>query len=163
MTPDRATIVAKLRREADRIEAGGEPSLYCRHLDPDDDLLTTSSPDTIDEARQLIALRLCDGFWPEDTDLQEWGVTVPVESVEIASHRHATPAEGVNDWIVYRLVDPDTYTGPEIEPHECPDCGDEVRRAPGEPCPNECRVCGHHGPESASGGPCPACACTEAT
>lgn len=161
---NRANIVAKLRREADRIEAGGEPLLYCHHLDPDaDDLLTTSSPDTVEDARQLIVLRLCDGIWLADTDLQGWGIAVPVESVEPVSHRHATPGEGCTDWVTYRLVDLDTYTGPEVEPHECPDCQDDVLRAPGEPCPNECRVCGHHGPDSAGGDACPECACTEAS
>lgn len=138
MTPEmRANIVAKLRAAADKIEAGGEPLLYCYHHGFDfEETLATSYPDTVEEARGLIPVDLSDDYWDDGVECQDWGVRVVVEAVERLAHRHADRhREGFDEWVRYGLVDPDTYTGPEVEPHECRDCGAEVRRAPGEPCP----------------------------
>lgn len=128
----RDTIVRKLRAEADRIEAGGSPQCYGAGVDVEPELQLG-----IHEASIMpdVDMPAGDDCWHEDIAGQEWGVYVVVEAVRLTDH-HADLTGNHDAFEIYALVDPDTYTGPNIGIATCPECEWEGRLAPGADCPS---------------------------
>jgi hypothetical protein len=126
----RAKIVAKLRKEADRIEAGGSPICYAVNCD-DKEL-----HQDVDEALNVAAIdppMPCDEWW-DGVENHEWGVMVSVEECVRVSHR-ADLSGRFTEAINYELKDPDDAGDPEILSQDCPECEEEVEVPPGGRCP----------------------------
>lgn len=129
----RAAIVRKLRAEADRIEAGGAPFCYAIRCD-ENDSTTVEAFHNVAEARELLTVEVHGDFWPEFVEAQEWGVCVTIEDVRRVEHRADLRGRS-SEFFNVALVDPDTYTGPDVMPQDCPGCRSEVRVPPNDGCP----------------------------
>ena len=130
----RASIVAKLRAEANRIESGDyDPDCYAVSVDEHelgltvDEAIKHADPGQADE----------DDGWPEDIDMQEWGVYVPVQRVQLTAHGRATGSKaGRFGYIAeYALVDADVTVTPSVLETYCDHCEQEAAVAPGDDCP----------------------------
>lgn len=125
----RAQIVAALRAEADRIEAGAEPICWasdgegyvcdgrgyaaaeCRQY----------AEDVVTECREAAAA----DEWPEEMNCVAWGVRVTVEAACLVARRRATYPGRVGEIWDYALVDPRTHVEPELGDPACASCDKE--------------------------------------
>lgn len=139
----RARIVAALRAEADRIEAGGEP--WCYALKCEDGLVADVNL-KLDEARESLTVHCdYDDAWPDEVECQEWGVCVTIEEVARIAHR-ADLRDRFSEIMHVALVDPRNRHEVEVLSQDCPECEEEVEVAPGERCP-VCEAAGAGGDE----------------
>ena len=131
----RADIVRLLRREADRIEAGGVPACYAYNIDERELWLSVAEAQAATADPEEF---LDDGDWPEDIEAVEWGVCVTVREMKLAAHgksrneRHESFAD-------YEMRAPDDKRPPALLEWECPECGFTGKLKPHEACP-ECAV-----------------------
>jgi hypothetical protein len=114
----RATIVRKLRAEADRIESGGMPVYYADCSgDIDHDI-------AVDDARTLCL----------DDEGQTWGVVVAIEeSVVVGEDADGYDVFGLHDLAALESPEP---ARPVVDPATgllpCPFCGGEPRQQVGQ-------------------------------
>lgn len=114
----RASMSRKLRALADSIDAGGQPVCYAHNIDE------PALFEVWDAAR---AHTHCEvdyaGVWDPSPYGQEWGVMVCVERVECTYLENKLGSVALPATADYALVDPDTYSGPELGETECRACG----------------------------------------
>lgn len=133
MTPDlRATIVAKLRAEADRLERdGGYPDCIAV-----DDCNVHEVGLAVDEAIACSTPRSpeINDAWAEDVEFAEWGVYVAVQRAAMTEIGRSARS-GFDHICKWELVDADLEVEPRILPTECPECGVTAEVHPDTYCP----------------------------
>lgn len=131
----RALIVARLRAEADRIEAGGIVcDAYC------DGLYDTETAMSAQEARSnasgALEAALDDGEWHPDTEYIEWGIRVTVERATLAKVGRCDRFDYLAD---YEIRPEGSGVALEVIVTRCSECDHEEAVPPGGTCSH----CGH--------------------
>lgn len=110
MSPeDRALVVRRLRQEADRIEAGGEPRECCARGEYSSGDYEQNLDEARREAESLIQDErdtAADSYWHDEVRGIRWGVVVTVEEARVVERRCAYDIDTEADEVIeYGLVD----------------------------------------------------------
>ena len=124
----RALIVARLRAEADRVDAGGNVTNTWWEAGDDADVESSA------EAARDVAAAWCDD---DDVDPAEirWGLRVTVERARLVGIARCTDLVARDPSVVrYALVRADQKPTVEIDETDCPQCGLTEAVPPGGTC-----------------------------